>query len=98
MIAREGLNNGGWVVDSMIAGNGWWYVTLQAVLRRDYLMRAELIDAPPTEDARMYALTITALHSVYSAGSAQFYMSCANISVIGSGTQMLKGGVAIPGV
>ncbi|OBT53741.1 hypothetical protein VE04_06612 [Pseudogymnoascus sp. 24MN13] len=38
-----------------------------------------------------------ALHSAYSAGGAQFYMSCANIRVTGSGSTALSGGVSLPG-
>lgn len=38
-----------------------------------------------------------ALHSAYSAGGAQFYMSCANIRVTGSGSTELSGGVSLPG-
>ena len=61
-VAEEGLNNGVWAVDNMIANNGWNYFTMPScVAPGDYLMRVELI----------------ALHSAYAAGQAQFYMECA---------------------
>ncbi|TVY81198.1 putative endo-beta-1,4-glucanase D [Lachnellula suecica] len=72
-VAEEGLNTatGTWGVDTMIAGNGWWNFTMPTcVAPGQYLMRVELI----------------ALHSAYAQGAAQFYMSCANIQVTGSGT------------
>ena len=60
-MAEEGLNNGVWAVDNMIANNGWNYFTMPScVAPGDYLMRVELI----------------ALHSAYAAGQAQFYMEC----------------------
>lgn len=81
-IASEGLNNGVWGVDSMIQGDGWWYFDLPSCIAPgDYILRAELI----------------ALHSAYSTGGAQFYMSCANIRVTGSGSKQLSGGVSFPG-
>ncbi|TVY55268.1 putative endo-beta-1,4-glucanase D [Lachnellula cervina] len=76
-IAEQGLDNssGKWAVDTMIAGTssgvGWWDFTVPScVAAGQYLMRVELI----------------ALHSAYSSGGAQFYMSCANIEITGSGT------------
>jgi len=73
-IAEEGLNTstGKWGVDTMIAGAGWWSFTVPAcVAPGQYLMRVELI----------------ALHSAYASGGAQFYMSCANVAITGSGTK-----------
>jgi cellulase len=61
-IAEEGLDTttGKWAVDSMIAGNGWWNFTMPSCIAAgQYLMRVELI----------------ALHSAYSTGGAQFYLS-----------------------
>lgn len=61
-VAEEGLNTatGQWGVDTMIAGNGWWYFTMPAcVAPGNYIMRGELL----------------ALHSAYTQGQAQFYMS-----------------------
>ena len=61
-VAEDGLNNGVWAVDTMIANNGWHYFTMPScVAPGDYLMRVELI----------------ALHSAYASGQAQFYMECA---------------------
>jgi lytic cellulose monooxygenase (C1-hydroxylating) len=65
-IADQGLDTttGKWAVDTMIAGTsdgiGWWDFTVPScVAEGQYFMRIELI----------------ALHSAYSQGSAQFYMS-----------------------
>jgi len=83
-IAEEGLNTvtGKWGVDSMIAGAGWWNFTMPACLESgQYLMRQELI----------------ALHSAYSSGQAQFYMSCANIEITGTGTSTPSTTVSFPG-
>jgi cellulase len=66
----------------MIAGNGWWYFTLPSCIAPgQYLMRVELI----------------ALHSAYSVGGAQFYISCANIEITGSGTTSPSSTVSFPG-
>ncbi|TVY45984.1 putative endo-beta-1,4-glucanase D [Lachnellula subtilissima] len=77
-IAEQGLDNssGKWAVDTMIAGTssgvGWWDFTVPScVAAGQYLMRIELI----------------ALHSAYASGQAQFYMSCANVQITGSGTE-----------
>ncbi|EPE24460.1 endoglucanase II [Glarea lozoyensis ATCC 20868] len=83
-IAEEGLNTqtGKWAVDTMIAGQGWWEFTMPTcVAPGQYLMRIELL----------------ALHSAYSSGAAQFYMSCANIQVTGSGTSTGSQLVKFPG-
>jgi len=83
-IAEEGLNTvtGKWGVDSMIAGAGWWNFTMPAcVAAGEYLMRVELI----------------ALHSAYAVNAAQFYMSCANIKITGSGTTTGNDTVLFPG-
>jgi len=83
-IAEEGLDTttGKWGVDSMIAGAGWWNFTMPACIAAgQYLMRVELI----------------ALHSAYASGQAQFYMSCANIQVTGSGTTTGSDTVQFPG-
>jgi len=61
-VAEEGLNNanGKWGVDTMIAGGGWWSFNMPScVAPGQYLMRVEII----------------ALHSAYTSGQAQFYMS-----------------------
>jgi lytic cellulose monooxygenase (C1-hydroxylating) len=55
-VAHDGLANGKWAVDTMIANNGWHYFTLPScVAPGDYLLRAELI----------------ALHSAGNQGQAQ---------------------------
>lgn len=61
-VAEDGLTDGIWAVDKMIANNGWNYFTMPScVAPGDYLMRVELI----------------ALHSAGTMGQAQFYMECA---------------------
>ena len=66
----------------MIAGAGWWNFTMPTcVAAGQYLMRHELI----------------ALHSAYAEGQAQFYLSCANIEVTGSGTNAGNDAVLFPG-
>lgn len=60
-----------WGVDNMVANDGWSYFTLpECIAPGQYLLRVELL----------------ALHSAYTAGQAQFYTSCAQIEVTGSGS------------
>ena len=60
-VASDGLANGKWAVDTMIANGGWHYFTLPTCIAPgDYLLRAELL----------------ALHSAYSAGGAQCQLNC----------------------
>ncbi|KAF2144718.1 lytic polysaccharide monooxygenase [Aplosporella prunicola CBS 121167] len=83
-IAEDGLDtsSGTWGVDRMIANGGWQYFTLPScVAPGQYLMRVEII----------------ALHSAYSTGGAQFYISCAQINVSGSGTSTGTSSVSFPG-
>ncbi|KAL1863068.1 hypothetical protein VTK73DRAFT_6493 [Phialemonium thermophilum] len=81
-IAEDGLGNGQWAVDKMIANKGWHNFTMPAcVAPGDYLMRVELI----------------ALHSAQMTGGAQFYMECAQIRVTGSGTNSGSNFVSFPG-
>ncbi|KAI0113313.1 glycoside hydrolase family 61 protein [Daldinia grandis] len=81
-VAEDGLSNGQWAVDKMIANNGWHYFTLPTcVAPGDYLMRVELI----------------ALHGAQMSGQAQFYMECAQIRVTGSGTNTGSNFVSFPG-
>jgi hypothetical protein len=55
-VAHEGLVNGKWAVDNMIANGGWHYFTMPSCIAPgDYLLRTELI----------------ALHSAGNAGQAQ---------------------------
>ncbi|KAI2608024.1 glycoside hydrolase family 61 protein [Hypoxylon sp. NC1633] len=71
-----------WGVDHMIANQGWVNFSLPTcVAPGDYLMRVEII----------------ALHSAYAANGAQFYMSCAQIRVGGSGTGTPSQTVSFPG-
>jgi lytic cellulose monooxygenase (C1-hydroxylating) len=56
----------------MIANGGWSYFTMPScVAPGQYLLRAEII----------------ALHNAKSQGGAQFYVSCAQIQVTGSGSK-----------
>ncbi|KUJ24121.1 glycoside hydrolase [Mollisia scopiformis] len=83
-IAEEGLDitTGKWGVDTMIAGNGWWSFTMPScVAAGQYLMRVELI----------------ALHSAYASGGAQFYFSCSNVKITGSGTTIGNDTAKFPG-
>ncbi|KAK2767425.1 hypothetical protein FQN54_003581 [Arachnomyces sp. PD_36] len=71
-VAEDGLYGSGlWGVDRMINSGGWTYFTMPScVAPGNYLLRVETI----------------ALHSAYDEGQAQFYMSCAQINISGSGT------------
>ncbi|EPE26434.1 hypothetical protein GLAREA_02347 [Glarea lozoyensis ATCC 20868] len=81
-IGQEGLNNGKWGVDTMIANKGWHYVDVPSCIAPgDYLLRIELI----------------ALHSAGSNAGAQFYMECAQIRITGSGTKTGTNLVSFPG-
>ncbi|KAH8893138.1 glycoside hydrolase family 61 protein [Thozetella sp. PMI_491] len=71
-----------WGVDNMMANNGWVYFNMpKCIAPGQYLMRAEIL----------------ALHSAKTAGSAQFYQSCAQIEVSGSGTFTPGSTVSFPG-
>ncbi|KAF8865395.1 glycoside hydrolase family 61 protein [Acephala macrosclerotiorum] len=81
---EEGFDTttGKWGVDTMIAGNGWWSFTMPScVAAGQYLMQVELI----------------ALHSAYATGGAQFYFSCSNVQITGSGTKVGNATVKFPG-
>ncbi|KAF3316885.1 hypothetical protein TWF173_000889 [Orbilia oligospora] len=83
-VAHEGFNTATkkWAVDTMIDAKGWWYFNLPTCLAPgNYLLRAELI----------------ALHSAYDNLGAQFYISCAQINVSGSGTYNGGSTVSFPG-
>lgn len=84
-IHQDGFDNTQniWGVDTMIANNGWSYATVPECLAPgQYLFRAELL----------------ALHSAYDPQGAQFYQSCAQINLSGSGTLEPTDTVQIPGV
>jgi cellulase len=71
-----------WGVDNMIANNGWVKFNLpDCIAPGNYLLRVEIL----------------ALHSAYSQGGAQFYQSCAQINVSGSGTFTPSETVTFPG-
>lgn len=71
-----------WGVDHMIANQGWVNFELPAcVAPGEYLLRVEIL----------------ALHSAKAANGAQFYMSCAQIKVSGSGTFTPSQTVSFPG-
>ncbi|SPQ22099.1 d6489738-2ced-4f1a-be8d-014d39c444a7 [Thermothielavioides terrestris] len=72
-----------WGVDNLIKNNGWVYFNLpQCLAPGQYLLRVEVL----------------ALHSAYQQGQAQFYQSCAQINVSGSGSFSPSQTVSIPGV
>ncbi|OTB03694.1 glycoside hydrolase family 61 protein [Hypoxylon sp. CI-4A] len=71
-----------WGVDNMISQQGWVNFDLpQCIAPGDYLMRVEIL----------------ALHSARMANGAQFYMSCAQIKVSGSGSFTPSQTVSFPG-
>lgn len=83
-ITEDAFNpsTGKWGVDNMIANKGWSYATIPTCLAPgQYLLRQELI----------------ALHSAYSNQGAQFYQSCAQLNVAGSGSFVPSQTVSIPG-
>ncbi|KKY34318.1 putative cellulose-growth-specific protein [Diaporthe ampelina] len=70
-----------WGVDNLIANNGWAYFSLPSCLAPgQYLMRVEII----------------ALHSAYSRNGAQFYSSCLQLNVGGSGSSTPSPAVSFP--
>lgn len=74
-----------WGVDHLIDQNGWAYFALPSCIAPgDYLLRVEIL----------------ALHSAKSQLGAQFYMSCAQLRVGGSGSGKFSPAstVAFPGV
>ncbi|KAI1757897.1 glycoside hydrolase family 61 protein [Xylaria castorea] len=71
-----------WGVDNMIANQGWTKFQMpQCIAPGDYLMRVEIL----------------ALHSAKSSMGAQFYMSCAQLKISGSGTFTPSQTVSFPG-
>jgi lytic cellulose monooxygenase (C1-hydroxylating) len=72
-----------WAVDKMVQQKGWSYFTMPSCIAPgEYVLRVELL----------------ALHSAHQQRGAQFYISCANIKVTGSGTFQPTSTVKIPGV
>ncbi|KEZ45742.1 Glycosyl hydrolase family 61 [Scedosporium apiospermum] len=83
-VAEDNLDtsSGVWGVDNMIKGQGWHYFTMPSCIAPGhYLLRVELL----------------ALHSAHQNMGAQFYTSCAQIEVTGSGTFTPTQTVKIPG-
>lgn len=71
-----------WGVDNLISNNGWVYFQLPTcVAPGDYLLRVEVL----------------ALHSAKNSMGAQFYTSCAQIRVSGSGSLNPSSTVSFPG-
>ncbi|KAI0469129.1 glycoside hydrolase family 61 protein [Xylaria cf. heliscus] len=71
-----------WGVDNMISNQGWAKFQMpQCIAPGDYLMRVEIL----------------ALHSAKSNMGAQFYMSCAQLKISGSGTFTPSQTVSFPG-
>jgi lytic cellulose monooxygenase (C1-hydroxylating) len=83
-VAEDGYDvaSNQWAVDKMIAGKGWSYFNMpKCIAPGEYLLRIELL----------------ALHSATQQRGAQFYISCANIKVTGSGTFSPSQTVKFPG-
>ncbi|KAM7219998.1 Glycoside hydrolase [Rhypophila decipiens] len=83
-IWEDGFDTGSrkWGVDNMISNQGWTYFNLPSCIAPgQYLLRAEII----------------ALHSAKNQGQAQFYQSCAQINVSGSGSFTPSSTVSFPG-
>jgi cellulase len=80
-LAEEGLSNGKWAVDNLIANRGKHSITLPNLAAGEYLLRPEII----------------ALHEGNRVAGAQFYMECVQVKVTSSGSTTLPAGVAIPG-
>ncbi|KAJ3571508.1 hypothetical protein NPX13_g5355 [Xylaria arbuscula] len=71
-----------WGVDTMIANQGWVNFKMpQCIAPGNYLMRVEIL----------------ALHSAHTSMGAQFYMSCAQLKIGGSGTFSPSQTVSFPG-
>ncbi|KFA61695.1 hypothetical protein S40285_03486 [Stachybotrys chlorohalonatus IBT 40285] len=83
-IAEDAFNTGTrrWGVDNVLQNAGWAYFNVpQCIAPGQYLLRVEL----------------TALHSAYSPGGVQFYTSCAQIAITGSGSFTPGTTQSIPG-
>ncbi|KAH0605952.1 uncharacterized protein H6S33_004409 [Morchella sextelata] len=76
-LAESGLSSGTWAVDTLIANGGKHSLTLPSSLASgDYLLRAEIIALHEADTD----------YAVNSARGAQFYPSCSQVTVSGSGT------------
>lgn len=82
-LAESGLSGGVWAVSTLITNKGKHSVTLPSGLAAgDYLLRAEIIALHEADTD----------YTVNSARGAQFYPSCSQITVSGSGTVSPPGG------
>lgn len=78
-IAQDGLDGDEWAVDKLIAAGGMVDVTLPATLKAGkYLLRQEIIGLHEAD----------VLFSEDNARGAQFYPSCVQVDVSGSGTMV----------
>ncbi|RPA93359.1 hypothetical protein L873DRAFT_1705648 [Choiromyces venosus 120613-1] len=76
-IAESGLSGGKWAVETLVANRGKYDVTLPSALAAgDYLLRAEIIALHEADTD----------YTVNHARGAQFYPSCSQFKVTGSGT------------
>ncbi|KAL0633107.1 hypothetical protein Q9L58_008007 [Maublancomyces gigas] len=76
-LAQDGLNGGSWAVDKLIANKGRHGLTIPSSLKPgDYLIRAEIIGLHEADVA----------YTTNSVRGAQFYPSCTQITVTGSGS------------
>jgi hypothetical protein len=82
-VAQSGLSGGKWAaVDGLKATNGIYSFTIPKSLKAgQYIIRNEII----------------ALHSAYAYPGAQFYPSCIQVQVTGSGTALPTSLVSFPG-
>ncbi|KAK4113990.1 lytic polysaccharide monooxygenase [Canariomyces notabilis] len=83
-IWQDGFDTGSrkWGVDNMISNQGWVYFNMpQCIAPGQYLLRVEVL----------------ALHSANRPNQAQFYQSCAQINVSGSGSFTPSQTVSFPG-
>jgi len=76
-----------WAVDRLITAHGQHSVIVPDIPAGDYLFRAEIIALHQAD----------ALYSQNPVRGAQFYISCAQITVQSQGTQTLPSGVPFPG-
>lgn len=82
-LAESGLNSGVWAVTTLIANGGKHSLTLPSNLAAgDYLLRAEIVALHEADTD----------YTVNSARGAQFYPSCSQFTVTGSGTASPPGG------
>jgi hypothetical protein len=74
-VAHDGLANGKWAVDTMIANAGWHYFTLPTCIAPgDYLMRVELLALHSASSQGMSFQAAPQTPANHTQGGAQFYM------------------------